>query len=92
MTKFAGWSMFEHISAVLFSQGLNILLNIFFGPVVNAARAIAFQVQNAIQQFIANFQVSINPQITKTYAKGELNEMHKLIFRSARFSFYMGSV
>lgn len=89
MTKFAGWSMFEHISAVLFSQGLNILLNIFFGPVVNAARAIAFQVQNAIQQFIANFQVSINPQITKTYAKGELNEMHKLIFRSARFSFYM---
>lgn len=89
MTGFAGWSMFENISFVCFSQGLNLLLNVFFGPIVNAARAIAFQVQNAIQQFLANFQMAINPQITKTYAKGEFNDMHKLIFRSARFSFYL---
>lgn len=67
MTGFAGWSMFENISFVCFSQGLNLLLNVFFGPIVNAARAIAFQVQNAIQQFLANFQMAINPQITKTY-------------------------
>lgn len=89
MTGFAGWSMFGNLSAVLFGQGLNMLLNVFFGPVVNAARAVAAQVQNAIQQFVGNFQMALNPQITKTYAKGEIDEMHKLIFRSARFSFYL---
>lgn len=89
MTGFAGWSMFGNLSAVLFGQGLNMLLNVFFGPVVNAARAIAVQVQSAIQQFIGNFQMALNPQITKTCAKGEMNEMHNLMFRSARFSFYL---
>ena len=89
MTGFAGWSMFGNLSAVLYSQGLNMLLNVFFGPVVNAARAVAVQVQNAMQQFVGNFQMALNPQITKTYAKGEMNEMHKLMFRSARFSFYL---
>lgn len=89
MTGFAGWSMFGNLASVLFGQGLNMLLNVFFGPVVNAARAVAVQVQSAIQQFVGNFQMALNPQITKTYAKGELGEMHKLMFRSARFSFYL---
>lgn len=89
MTGFAGWNMFGNLSGVLYGQGLNMLLNVFFGPVVNAARAVAVQVQNAIQQFVANFQMALNPQITKTYAKCEMSEMHKLIFRSARFSFYL---
>lgn len=89
MTGFAGWSMFGNLAAVLFGQGLNMLLNVFFGPVVNAARGIAVQVQNAVQQFVGNFQMALNPQITKTYAKGELSEMHKLMFRSARFSFFL---
>ena len=89
MTGFAGWSMFGNLSAVLFGQGLNMLLNVFFGPVVNAARAVAVQVQTAVQQFVGNFQMALNPQITKTYAKGEMEEMHKLMFRSARFSFYL---
>lgn len=89
MTGFAGWSMFGNLSTVLCSQGLNMLLNVFFGPGVNAARAIAVQVQSSILQFVGNFQTALNPQITKTYAKGEMYEMHKLIFRSARFSFYL---
>lgn len=89
MTGFAGWSLFGNLSAVLFTQGLNMLLNVFFGPVVNAARAVAVQVQNAIQQFVGNFQMALNPQITKTYAKGAMEEMHKLMYRSARFSFYL---
>ena len=89
MTGFAGWSMFGNLAGVLFGQGLNMLLNVFFGPVVNAARAVSVQVQNAIQQFVGNFQMALNPQITKTYAKGEMQEMHKLMFRSARFSFYL---
>ncbi len=89
MTSFAGWSMFGNLSAVFFGQGLNILLNVFFGPVVNAARGVAVQVQNAILQFVGNFQMALNPQITKNYAKGEMQEMHKLMFRSARFSFFL---
>ena len=89
MTGFAGWSMFGNLSGVLFGQGLNMLLNVFFGPVVNAARAVAVQVQSAIQQFVGNFQMALNPQITKTYAKGEMEDMHRLMFRSARFSFYL---
>ena len=89
MTGFAGWSLFGNLSAVLFTQGLNMLLNVFFGPVVNAARAVAVQVQNAIQQFVGNFQMALNPQITKTYAQGKMEEMHKLMYRSARFSFYL---
>lgn len=89
MTGFAGWSMFGNLSAVLYGQGLNMLLNVFFGPVVNAARAVAVQVQSVMQQFVSNFQMALNPQITKTYAKGEMDEMHQLMFRSARFSFYL---
>lgn len=89
MTGFACWSMFGNLAAVLFGQGLNMLLNVFFGPVVNAARAVAVQVQNAIQGFVGNFQMALNPQITKNYAKGELSDMHKLMYRSARFSFFL---
>ena len=89
MTGFAGWSIFGNLSGVLFGQGLNMLLNVFFGPVVNAARAISVQVQHAMQQFVTNFQMALNPQITKTYAVGEMHEMHKLMFRSARFSFFL---
>ena len=89
MTGFAGWSIFGNLSGVLFGQGLNMLLNVFFGPVVNAARAISVQVQHAMQQFVTNFQMALNPQITKTYAVGEMHEMHKLMFRSAKFSFFL---
>ncbi len=89
MTGFAGWSLFGNLSAVIFTQGLNMLLNVFFGPVVNAARAVAVQVQSAIQQFVGNFQMALNPQITKTYAQGKMEEMHTLMFRSARFSFFL---
>ena len=89
MTNFAAWSLFGNLSAVIFTQGLNMLLNVFFGPVVNAARAVAVQVQTAIQQFVGNFQMALNPQITKTYAQGEMEQMHTLMFRSARFSFFL---
>ncbi|MGN1256403.1 MAG: MATE family efflux transporter [Bacteroidaceae bacterium] len=89
MTSFAGWSFWGNLAGVLYTQGLNMMLNIFFGPVVNAARAVAVQVQHAIQQFVSNFQMALNPQITKTYAKGKMNQMHSLMFRSARFSFLL---
>ena len=89
MFAFAGWSFWGNLAGVLYTQGLNMMLNMFFGPIVNAARGIAVQVQAAVQQFIGNFQVALNPQITKNYATGELVQMHILMFRSARFSFFL---
>ena len=89
MLSFASWSFWGNLAAVLYTQGLNMMLNIFFGPIVNAARGIATQVQGVIQQFVSNFQMALNPQITKTYAAGELQQMHSLMFRSARFSFML---
>jgi O-antigen/teichoic acid export membrane protein len=87
MFSFAGWSMWGNMAYIAYSQGLNMLLNIFFGPVVNAARAVAVQVQGAVSQLSSNFQMAINPQITKTYASGMMDEMHTLIYRSTRFTF-----
>ncbi len=89
MIGFAGWNLWGNLAAILFTQGLNMLLNVFFGPVVNAARAVAVQVQNAIYQFSTNFQMALNPQITKTYAIGRLDEMHRLIYRSSKFTFFL---
>ena len=89
MSTFAGWSFFGNFACVLYGQGVNILLNVFFGPVTNAARGIAVQVQGAVQQFAGNFQMAINPQITKSYASGNIQQMHNLMFRSSRFSFYL---
>lgn len=89
MTSFAGWSFWGNLASVLSTQGVNLLLNVFFGPVVNAARGIAVQVQAAVQQFVSNFQMALNPQITKTFAKGEMEEHIKLIFSSAKYSALM---
>lgn len=89
MSGFAGWSFCGNLASILYTQGLNMMLNIFFGPVVNAARGIAVQVQTAVQQFVGGFQTAINPQITKNYASGNLEQMHSLLFRSARFSFLL---
>ena len=89
MTGFAGWSMFGNLSAVMLTQGVNMLLNVYFGPIINAARAVAVQIQGVMLQFVGNFQTALNPQITKTYASGDMRQMHALMFRSARFSFYL---
>ena len=89
MLGFAGWNLWGNCAYVAFTQGLNILLNIFFGPKVNAARGVAVQVQNAISMFAANFQTALNPQITKSYAIGDYSYMHSLIFRSSKFTFFL---
>lgn len=89
MFSFAGWNFIGASSAVLRDQGGNIIINLFGGPAVNAARGIAMQVNHAIVGFSNNFMTALNPQITKSYASGEQDYMMKLIFRGARFSFYM---
>lgn len=86
---FAGWTMNGNLAVMGYTQGLNILLNIFFGPVVNAARGVAVQVQSVCQQFCNNFQMALNPQLTKSYAQGELEDMGRLLVKSSKFSFYI---
>lgn len=89
MLSFSGWNLWGNMASVAFTQGLNILLNMFFGPVVNAARGVAVQVQQAVTQFSMNFQTAINPQVTKSYAIEDYDYMHSLIFRSSRFTFFL---
>lgn len=89
MTAFVGWNLWGNCAAVAFTQGINILLNMFFGPAVNAARGIAVQVQNAVNQFSFSFQTALNPQITKSYAQQEFDYMHQLIFKSSKFTFFL---
>lgn len=89
MFSFAGWNLWGSFAAVLFNQGLNILLNLFFGPTVNAAKGIANQVDGAVKQFSTSFQMALNPQITKTYAIGDIDSMHMLVYRSSKFTFFL---
>ena len=89
IASFAGWNFIGASSAVLRDQGGNIILNIFGGAAVNAARGFAIQISSAIQSFVQNFMTALNPQITKSYANGNHEYMMSLIFRGARFSYYM---
>ncbi len=89
MFSFASWNLIGNMAAIGSSQVLNIFLNMFFGPVVNAARGVANQVQGAVKGFILNFQYAVIPQITKTYATDNLNRMHMLIISSSKFSFFL---
>lgn len=89
LINFSGWSFFGSISMVLMDQGVNILLNIFFGPIINTARGIAYQVNTAVQTFATNFQMAINPQIVKSYASDNREYMHQLIIQSSKFSYFL---
>lgn len=89
MTGFAGWNFLGQGAYQLNNSGVNLLINIFFGVTLNAARGIAVQVNNTLSQFTSNFMVALTPQITKSYAAGQLPEMHDLIFRGAKFSYFL---
>ena len=89
MFGFAGWNFIGASSALLRDQGGNIVINLFCGPAVNAARGIAFQVNNAINSFVTNFMTALNPQITKSYASGDHQYMMTLLFQGARLSYYI---
>lgn len=89
MAAFAVWGLYGNLAYVAYSQGLNILLNVFFGPAINAARGIAVQVQFVVNGFLANFQTAMNPQITKSYAAGDIGYMRRLVFVGSKFSFYL---
>ena len=89
MTGYMGWSLYANLAGVFYGEGINMLLNIFFGPAVNAARGLAYQIQHAIINFTTNFQMAVNPQIVKYYAAEQMSEMYTLMKRSSRFSFYV---
>ena len=89
MSAFAGWNFIGCSAALLKDQGVNILLNLFVGPVLNAARGIATTVNGAVASFANNFMMALNPQITKNYASGDYSYMFSLVKRGSRFSFYI---
>ena len=89
MFGFAGWNFIGAASSVLRDQGGNVVINMFCGPAVNAARGISIQVSHAVQGFATNFMTALNPQITKSYASGDHDYMMTLVFQGARLSFYI---
>ena len=89
MTGFAGWNFLGNGAYVFNTQGVNILMNMYFGVAVNAARGVATQVDAALKMFVNSFTTAVNPQITKSYAQGDLQYMYKLICRSAKFSAFL---
>ena len=86
---FAGWNMIGALSGICKSQGLNMLLNMFFGPAVNAARAMAYKVFTTVQLFADNFFTAVKPQILKSYSSGNTPDMLKLVMQSSKFSYYL---
>lgn len=89
MFGFAGWNFIGTAAGILRGQGINILLNLFFSPAVNAAQGIAVQVNNAITNFSNNFLVAINPQIIKSYSQNDLERAYDLVLYASRFAFLL---
>lgn len=89
LTSFAGWNFFGEGAWIFNTQGIDLLINIFFGVTLNAARGIAGQVNALSTKFVTNFMTALGPQITKTYAAGNLAQMHQLVCRGAKFSFFL---
>ena len=90
--SYSGWNLMGSFSAVATNQGVNMVLNSFFGVVVNAARGISFQVSAAMAQLYSNFQQALNPQIVKSYAAKDFGRMHFLITQGTRLAFFLLSV
>lgn len=88
MSSFAGWNFIGGTASLLKTQGVDVLLNLFVGPVLNAARGIAGSVNTVVGAFANNFMTALRPQITKSYASGNYPYMMSLVERGARFSFY----
>jgi O-antigen/teichoic acid export membrane protein len=89
MLGFSGWMFVGTISNTFSSQGITMLMNIFFGPVHNAARAVSQQVCAAVNNFASNFMIAVRPQIVKSYSCGDEAYMYKLVFISSKVSFYL---
>ena len=89
MFNFSSWVVFDSLASTLKSNGLNMLLNIFFGPIVNAAYGLSHHVMTAVSQFVVNFQTAFRPQLTKLYAANDYPAMYKLLYSATKLSFYL---
>lgn len=89
MVGYALWSLVGSAAVILADQGQNILLNIYFGPVVNAARGVSMQAKTAIVNLCNNFNQAVTPQINKSYAGGDISYMHKLIYATSKYTYYL---
>lgn len=89
MFLYGSTDLIGNMSVMAQGQGINILLNMFFGPVVNAARGIAYQVQGAVTQFSTNFTTAVKPQLIKSYAEGNIDDTLRLMINSSCFSYYL---
>ena len=89
MFSFAGWNLFGNTAFMLNTQGVNMLVNVFFGVTTNAAQAVASQVNGAVTQFVGNFTTALNPQITKSYASGDRVYLYKLVCRGTKYTFFI---
>lgn len=89
LLSYIGWNLFGSVTSILNSQGQTLILNIFFGPMVNAAKAIADKINSIIVSFSTNFYMAVRPQIIKSYASGDHNYMFKLVIQSSKYSFYL---
>lgn len=89
MVGYAGWNLFGSTTNVMNRQGQTLLLNLFFGPVVNAAKAIADKIDSIVFSFGSNFYMAVSPQIIKSYAAGEIDYMRKLVLSTSKYSFYL---
>ncbi|RZF58947.1 lipopolysaccharide biosynthesis protein [Sphingobacterium corticibacterium] len=86
---YSGWNLFGAIASIFNNHGINIILNLFFGPTVNTARAIAYRINSTMSQFVLNFMTASRPQITKYYATGEKDKMLALVFQTSKFCFIL---
>lgn len=89
MLAYTGWNIFGGSIGFVAGQGLNILLNIFYGTVVNAASGLAMSINNMVTQFVTNFQMAVNPQIVKQYAAKEFDSLYRLVVNNARIAQYL---
>lgn len=89
MIGFSGWNFFGSSAAILNGQGINLLINLFFGVTLNAARGIATQVDNAINTFVQNFMMALNPQITKSFAAQDYPYVNKMIYLGTKYAFFL---
>lgn len=89
MLKYTTWSLLGATASMMKNSGLAILINLFFGPVINTANAIANRANSAVANFSNNFTMAINPQIIKAYASKQFDDMKRLIYRGGKVTFFL---
>ena len=89
MLSFSGWNVLGSTTSIVTVQGMNIILNLFFGTVLNAARGVAVQVSSMVDNTISNIQTAMNPQLTQLYAQGKFEEMRLLLYDNFKWNFFL---